>query len=170
MRGCKHSWLWAQTHLGLALAVAGGLVAGNPRCYASEDAPAGKIERTISGEDSVATPEKTRTNPTLAAPVRERDEQLERRGVSLYDGTWRVTSPPNHCGIGLTSKVQISNGVIRGPGGGGHVSADGSMSGRWSFVGIVNASLVGRMSSATSGGGSWRNSLGCGGYWTISRL
>lgn len=138
---------------------------------ADVETPIGKEEKTISGVDAALAATRQRTNPatTPDAPRAEHDERPPRKNGDLYDGTWRMTSPGNSCGIGLSSRIEISNGVIRGPGGQGHVSADGSISGHWSFVGLINASLVGRMHSMSSGGGTWRNNFGCSGYWTISR-
>jgi hypothetical protein len=131
----------------------------------------GRDEQTISGEDAVRLPSSPRTSAASisAGPSSARDEGGRRKSDSPYDGTWRMTSSANSCALGLSNRVTISNGVIRGPGGQGRVTADGSISGSWTFIGLVNAALSGQMSSSSSGGGRWRNNYGCSGTWTISR-
>jgi hypothetical protein len=108
--------------------------------------------------------------PTKPATPRRSQEEDQKSGVSLasYNGSW-VFNMTSSCGFASPGRLTISDGIIHTQNGGGRISPNGSVSAYYSRFGLLNARLVGRMTSSSSGSGSWRNNLGCRGQWSISR-
>jgi hypothetical protein len=94
------------------------------------------------------------------------------RGIAVYNGRWTVTATGS-CPHPSRGYLTIDDGVIRGTtfggDGSGRISADGRVSGQFEVVGIFQGRMTGRMTSSTSGSGSWRNNVGCTGLWTMSK-
>jgi hypothetical protein len=102
------------------------------------------------------------------APPSSEDGRKSERGVAVYNGRWAVVTSSTCSGRGR-GHVSVKDGVISGPDGGGRISSDGHVSGRFATAGLISGKFFGRMSSSTSGAGSWSNVLGCTGDWSISR-
>jgi uncharacterized caspase-like protein len=112
-------------------------------------------------------------SPVQSAPPLPSDQGgKSERGVAIYNGKWTGTASGS-CPHVSSGTATINNGIIKGVmfggGGSGRVSADGSVSGRFEVIGVFHGTLSGKMTSSTSGSGSWRNNVGCTGGWTLSR-
>ena len=118
-------------------------------------------------------PEVAMVSPVQTAPLVpfEQGSKLD-RSVAIYNGKWRGTASGS-CPHASRCDVTINNGMIRGVmfggEGSGRVSADGSVSCRFEVIGVFHGTVTGKMTSSTSGSGTWRNNVGCAGGWTLSR-
>jgi hypothetical protein len=111
--------------------------------------------------------------PVQTAPVVPSDQNAKAdRGIAVYNGRWIATgtgSCPHPSRGYLTVRDGVITGSTFGGDGSGRISPDGSVSGEFQIVGIFQGTMAGRMTSSTSGGGSWRNNVGCTGRWTMSK-
>jgi uncharacterized caspase-like protein len=115
--------------------------------------------------------ETKRTDVALAAPIQpapivsSEQEKKEDRGLNIYDGGWTsiVTGTCPHIS---RSHVVIRNGVISAEGASGRIRQNGQVSGSF---GLLNGRFFGRMTSSTSGSGSYRDGIGCTGSWNLVR-
>jgi uncharacterized caspase-like protein len=108
-------------------------------------------------------------SPVQAAPPvsSDADPKVE-RGVAAYNGRWTVISSGS-CTSPTRAHLSIKDGVIMGREGGGRVSSDGHVTGHFATAGLLNGRFSGRMSSSSSGNGTWSNVIGCAGDWTLVR-
>ena len=105
-------------------------------------------------------------SPVQTASTTTAESSKEERGVAIYNGTWANVFTGNCIGP-VRGRSRIKDGLIDG--GAGRVSADGHVSGGFSTAGIIDGRYSGRMTSSSSGSGTWRNAIGCHGAWTASR-
>jgi hypothetical protein len=101
-------------------------------------------------------------------PLSSEEGRKAERGLAIYNGKWAVVSSGS-CTPRTRGHLTIKDGVISGAEGGGRISPDGHVSGHFATAGLINGRFSGRMSSSTSGAGSWSNVLGCAGDWSLSR-
>jgi uncharacterized caspase-like protein len=132
-----------------------------------------KLEAAVTPAESSTAPAQKQTqlaalSPVQAMPPSSADDRKSERGVDVYNGRWAVVTSSTCSGRGR-GHVSVKDGVISGPEGGGRISSDGHVSGRFATAGLISGKFFGRMSSSTSGAGSWSNVLGCTGDWSISR-
>lgn len=123
-------------------------------------------------KDSKNTEEAMVAPVQTAPPVPSEQGGQADRGLAIYDGNWTGTisgSCPHLPGGTATIKNGVIKGTLFGGGGSGRISADGSVSGRFEVLGLFHGTLTGKMTSSTSGSGSWRDNVGCTGGWTVGR-
>jgi uncharacterized caspase-like protein len=142
--------------------------------------PAEAVTAALPAQDSAARaqpnqPKNTEvamTAPVQTAPPVQSDQGKADRGVAIYNGKW-TGNLTGSCPHVSTGTVVFNNGSIRGSmfgaRGSGRVTADGTVSGQFTAIGLIHGTVTGRMTSSTSGGGTWRDELGCTGGWTVSR-
>jgi hypothetical protein len=104
-----------------------------------------------------------------AAPVQSEQSKAD-RGLAIYNGKWLGTMTGT-CPHLSSMTVSISNGNVTmlGARGSGRVSADGTVVAHLVAVGLIHATVTGKMTSSTSGSGTWNDELGCTGGWTLNR-
>jgi hypothetical protein len=100
-----------------------------------------------------------------AVPSETPQKDSGKRGVAIYNGTWTLTSSSS-CLPMKPSRLMIKNGVVSAPNWSGTVSADGSV--HTKTVTMPGGRASGRMSSTSSGSGTW-SFHSCSGAWWISR-
>jgi hypothetical protein len=110
--------------------------------------------------------------PVQAAPPAQSEQGKADRGVAIYNGKW-LGSLSGNCPHVSNGTVVFNNGNIRGSvfgaKGSGRVSADGIVTAHFQAIGLIHGTVTGKMTSSTSGSGTWRDELGCTGGWTLSR-
>ncbi|MEA2918174.1 MAG: hypothetical protein QOJ15_10255 [Bradyrhizobium sp.] len=108
-------------------------------------------------------------SPVQGVPALPSEEgRKTERGLAIYNGKWAVVGSGS-CTPRTRGHLSIKDGVISGPEGGGRIYPDGHVTGHFASAGLINGRFSGRMSSSSSGGGTWSNVLGCAGDWSISR-
>jgi hypothetical protein len=118
------------------------------------------------------TTEVAMVSPVQTAPPVQSEQGKPDRGVAIYNGKWigRLSGSCPHVSSGT---VIFNNGYIRGAvfgaQGSGRVSADGIVTAHFEAIGLIHGTVTGKMTSSTSGSGTWRDELGCTGGWTLSR-
>jgi hypothetical protein len=133
---------------------------------AAKELPAQQEKPTVGDPKS---PEVAYISPVQTAPRLPSEQNgTPEHGLAIYDGTW-ATSASGGCPHVSKGYVTIHNGVISGGEGSGRISTDGRVSGEFATMGLLHGRFWGRMTSSTSGVGSWRNDIGCTGNWTIRR-
>lgn len=111
-------------------------------------------------------------SPVQTSPLTSPEKGKADRGLDIYNGKWgaAVSGSCPHASNGV---LIVNDGLIRGAifgaAGTGRIYPDGHVSGQFESLGVIHGRVTGRMTSATSGSGSWRDSLGCSGGWTMSR-
>ena len=118
-------------------------------------------------------PEVTVVPPVQTASLVPSDQSAKTdRGIAIYNGKWSVVATGS-CPHPSRGYVTVYDGAIKGSTfggeGSGRISPDGSVSGEFEIIGIFQGTMTGRMTSSTSGSGSWRNNVGCTGRWTMSK-
>jgi hypothetical protein len=111
-------------------------------------------------------------SPVQTSPPTSSEQGNADRGVAIYNGRWGAAisgSCPHVSGGVLFVNDGVIKGAIFGASGTGRIYADGRVSGQFASLGLIHGRVVGRMTSATSGSGSWRDSLGCSGGWSMSK-
>jgi uncharacterized caspase-like protein len=103
-------------------------------------------------------------------PTTPKGSSDDGRDIARYDGTWNfnMTGRSQNCPPGHRT-VSIHNGIVSARGARMRIAVNGDLTGHWNLAGLVDEEFSGRMSSDTRGNGAWRNNLGCGGGWTMSR-
>ena len=133
--------------------------------------PGGDAAKAQSKDSENAVTATVTPVATPPAVPSERDGKTD-RGLAIYNGRWTINASGS-CPHPSRGYLTINDGVIRGStfggDGSGRIFADGSVSGHFQFVGIFQGRVTGRMTSSTSGRGSWRNNVGCTGGWTMSK-
>jgi Caspase domain len=137
------------------------------------NAVAAMQDDTVEGRPNAAKiSEIAMVAPVQAAPPAQYEGGKADRGVAIYDGKW-LGSLTGNCPHVSNGTVVFDKGYIRGTvfgaKGSGRVSADGTVSAHFQAIGLIHGTVTGRMTSSTSGSGTWRDELGCSGGWTLSR-
>jgi hypothetical protein len=139
----------------------------NPAPAVQDDAP------KLLLKDSKSKQQVAMISPVQTPPPPASSEQGKAdRGLAIYNGRWGASfsgSCPHVSGGTLFVNDGFIKGAIFGASGTGRISADGRVSGQFSSLGLIHGRVVGRMTSATSGSGSWSDSLGCSGGWTMHK-
>jgi len=105
------------------------------------------------------------------APQASPDKEKKDVDLSIYDGSWTSRSTGSCAGLRGAPRVvtiRIKNGAIYDPVGSGRIEPNGGVSGHFTSSGL-NGRFWGKMTTGSSGSGSWSNELGCAGVWHLSR-
>jgi len=141
----------------------------------AETPNAGAVTQDITAQtwpnDSMIS-EVAMVTPVQAAPPAQSEQGKADRGVAIYNGKW-LGSLSGNCPHVSNGTVVFNNGNIRGSvfgaKGSGRVSVDGIVTAHFQAIGLIHGTVTGKMTSSTSGSGTWRDELGCTGGWTLSR-
>jgi len=145
--------------------------AGTARAEETRPAPQAPLNNTAEVRPNNSRPtEVAMVSPVQTAPPVQAEQPRPDRGVAMYNGRWTGTFSGS-CPHFSNMAVVINNGNITmlGVRGSGRVSADGAVTAHLVAVGLIHSTATGRMKSSTSGGGTYRDELGCSGGWELSR-
>jgi uncharacterized caspase-like protein len=130
-------------------------------------------QAALSPPAPVLAPQTSSPAPQASPPAPQTSPEKEKKetDLSIYDGTWTSVSTGSCGGLrGAPRRVsiRIKNGGIYDPVGTGRIAPDGSVSGHFTSSGL-DGRFWGKMTTSSSGVGSWKNELGCAGVWHLSR-
>jgi hypothetical protein len=111
-------------------------------------------------------------SPAQTSPPASPEQGNADRGLAIYNGRWGASfsgSCPHVSSGVLIVHDGLIKGAVFGASGTARIYADGRVSGQFASLAVIHGRVAGRMTSATSGSGSWRDSLGCSGGWSMSR-
>jgi hypothetical protein len=145
-------------------------IVGNPPASAKPDTRQAALPAT----PAALSPPAPAPAPQTSSPAPQTSPEKEKAkdtDLSIYDGSWTSVSTGSCGGLrGAPRRVsiKIKNGAIYDPVGAGRIALDGSVSGHFTSSGL-DGRFWGKMTTSSSGGGSWKNELGCAGAWHVSR-
>ena len=143
-------------------------IVANPRASAKPDTRQASLTATQAALPAVPAPAR---QPSSSAPQITPEKEKKDNDLSIYDGSWTSRSTGSCGGIRGAPRVvtiRIKNGAVYDPVGTGRIEPDGSVSGHFHSSGF-DGRFWGKMTTRSSGAGSWKNELGCGGVWHLSR-
>ncbi len=142
------------------------------RVEASNAAPAAQDDTAKAVPRDSKNAEVAMVSPVQTLPPASPEQGNADRGVAIYNGRWGA-SVSGSCPHVSSGVLVVHDGLIRGAifgaSGTGRIYADGHVSAQFVSLGVIHGRAAGRMTSATSGGGSWSDSVGCSGGWSMSR-